>query len=111
MTHRMLFSFAAAILFATAAASIAAHPGHAHKVLGVVSVIHENHLEVKDADGKTTTFTLTDKTRIRRGKTVVKAADIKAGDRVVVVAEESKDKAGKTTMNVVEVQLGTNAAG
>ena len=84
-----------------------AHPGHTHKTMGVVSVIHENHLEVKDAQGKATTFTLDGKTRVRRGKAILKTADIKAGDRVVVVSNETKDKDGKTTVVVTEVQLGT----
>jgi hypothetical protein len=84
-----------------------AHPGHAHKTMGVVTVIHENHLEVKDAQGKATTFTLDAKTRIRRGKSLLKIADIKTGDRVVVVSNESKGKDGKSTVTVTEVQLGT----
>jgi hypothetical protein len=84
-----------------------AHPGHAHKTMGVVATIHENHLEVKDTQGKTVTFTLDAKTRIRRGKTVLKPADIKAGDRVVVLSTESKDKAGSAVVTVTEVQLGT----
>jgi hypothetical protein len=85
-----------------------AHPGHAHKVMGVVSMIHENHLEVKDAKGKATTFTLDEKTRIRRGKTILKTADIKVGDRAIVVYAETKDeKSGKTSVTVTEVQLGT----
>lgn len=99
--------------FCLAAASLAlpvallAHPGHAHKTMGVVSTIHENHLEVKDTQGKATTFTLDAKTRIRRGKTILKAADIKIGDRVVVLTSESKDKDGKALVTVTEVQLGT----
>jgi hypothetical protein len=69
-------------------------------------VIHENHLEVKDAEGKAITFTLDAKTRIRRGKSILKIADIKTGDRVVVVSNESKGKDGKATVTVTEVQLG-----
>jgi hypothetical protein len=86
----------------------AAHPGHAHKVMGVVSMIHENHLEVKDAKGKASTFTLDEKTRVRRGKAILKTADIKVGDRAIVVYAETKDeKSGKTSVTVTEVQLGT----
>jgi hypothetical protein len=89
----------------------AAHPGHSHKVMGVVSMIHENHLEVKDAKGQASTFTLDDKTRVRRGKAILKAADIKVGDRAIVVYAESKDeKTGKTSVTVTEVQLGTATA-
>lgn len=95
-----------AVLLLTPALSLA-HPGHAHKTMGVVSVVHENHLEVKDAQGKATTFTLDTKTRIRRGKTILKAADIKAGDRVVVVTNETKGEDGKAIVTVTEVQLGT----
>lgn len=84
-----------------------AHPGHVHKTMGVVSMIHENHLEVKDAQGKAVTFALDAKTRIRRGKTILKAADIKTGDRVIVVTNETKDKNGKAVVTVTEVQLGT----
>jgi hypothetical protein len=78
--------------------------------MGVVSMVHENHLEVKDTQGKATTFTLDAKTRVRRGKTILKIADIKSGDRVVVLSSESKDKDGKAVLTVTEVQLGTATA-
>lgn len=107
MTRRLILTLAALVV---GSAFAAAHPGHQHKVMGVVSMVHENHLEVKDADGKATTFTLGEKTRIRRGKTILTAADIKVGDRVIVVSEEKKDSAGKATLTVVEVQLGASAA-
>ena len=98
----------ATILLAPAA--LAAHPGHAHKTLGTVSAIHENHLEVKDAKGKTTTFALEPTTKIRRAKAKAAASDIKVGDRVVVTTRETKDKAGKVVVNVVDVQIGVAAA-
>ena len=47
-----------------------AHEGHAHKVMGTVATIHENHLEVKDKNGKITMHALDTKTKIRRGKAV-----------------------------------------
>ena len=104
MTRRTLLLIFAVIVVP---ALTAAHPGHAHKVMGVVSMIHENHLEVKDAKDKATTFALDDKTRVRRGKAILKAADIKVGDRVVVVYSETKDeKTGKASVTVTEVQLG-----
>jgi hypothetical protein len=86
-----------------------AHPGHAHRTMGVVSMIHENHLEVRDVKGTATTFTLDAKSRVRRGKTILKAADIKSGDRVIVVWSETKGKDGKPVVTVTEVQLGTGA--
>jgi translation initiation factor IF-1 len=98
-----------AMMFAAGLASgpVWAHEGHAHKVMGTVSVIHENHLEVKATDGKTATVTLTDKTKVVRGKTALKPADIRTGDRVVVTATETKGKDGKTFLLASQVQLGT----
>ena len=49
-----------------APAAVVAHEGHDHKTQGTVSAIHENHLEVKDAKGKLTTFALEPTTKIRR---------------------------------------------
>jgi hypothetical protein len=90
------------------AAPLVAHEGHDHRVMGTVSVIHENHLEVKEAKtGKTSTITLNDKTKILRGADAVRAVDIKAGDRVVVTAVTQKDKAGKEMLVAKEVRLGT----
>jgi hypothetical protein len=77
--------------------------------MGVVSAIHENHLEVKDAKGKVTTHTLATATKISRGKTKLIVGDIKVGDRVVVTTRETKDKAGKAVVTVVSVQLGVSS--
>jgi hypothetical protein len=82
-----------------------AHGGHAHKVMGTVATLHENHLEVKATDGKSSSITLNEKTKIMRGKTKVKAEEIKPGERVVVTATETKGKDGKTTMIASEVRL------
>ena len=103
MTRRSLLIVAALLILPAYAF---AHEGHTHKLMGVVSTIHENHLEVKDDKGKASTFTLDEKTKVRRGTKILKAADIKSGDRVIVLSKETKDKAGKVTVNVVEVQLG-----
>src|SRR5687768_10455216 len=88
---------------------IAAHEGHDHKLMGVVSMVHENHLEVKDKAGAAKTFTLATADRIGRDKAIIKGEAIKDGDRVVVTGRETKDKSGKGTVTVREVQLGTAA--
>ena len=90
--------------------SLAAHEGHAHKTLGTVLAIHENHLEVKDGKGTVTTFALEPTTKIRRAKAKAAPGDIKVGDRIVVTTRETKDKAGKVVVNVVDVQIGSVAA-
>lgn len=87
-----------------------AHPGHTHKVLGTVSVVHENHLEVKNVEGKAITLTVNDKTKIWRNKAPMRIADVKVGERVSVTYEESKDKAGQITMVVKMIQLGVTPA-
>lgn len=84
-----------------------AHEGHAHKVMGTVATIHENHLEVKDKDGKISMHALDAKTKIRRGKAVAALTDIKVGDRVVVTTIQTKDKAGKAVVTVTQVEIGT----
>ena len=85
------------------------HEGHDHKLMGVVSMVHENHLEVKDAKGGAKSFTLATATRIRRDKAIIKRDAIKVGDRVVVTWRETKDNGGRVTITVREVQLGTAA--
>jgi hypothetical protein len=100
------FVIGAALVAALAIPAYArAHEGHAHKVMGTVATLHENHLEVKATDGKSSTITLNAKTKILRGKTKAKAEDIKPGERVVVTATETKGKDGKTTMIASEVRL------
>ena len=88
------------------AVPVMAHEGHAHKTMGVVTMVHDNHVEVKDLKDKTTTFTLDEKTKITRGRTALRAADIKVGERVVVTYQQVKDRAGKITVVVKAVQLG-----
>lgn len=92
-------------------AYVRAHEGHAHKVMGTVATLHENHLEVKATDGKSSTITLNEKTKILRGKAKITLDNIKPGERVVVTATETKGKDGKATMVATEVRLGdTNTA-
>lgn len=82
-----------------------AHEGHAHKVMGTVTMRDQNHLEVKTADGKTLTITLTDKTSIIRGKRKASAADLQPGERVVINVG-----AGKEPLTAREVKLGVAKA-
>jgi hypothetical protein len=83
-----------------------AHEGHLHRVMGTVALRHENHLEVKAADGKMSAITLNEKTRILRGKAKVNADAIKPGERVVVRGTEAKGKDGKPILVATEIRLG-----
>jgi hypothetical protein len=92
-----------ALMFALAVVPlVSAHEGHDHKIMGTVSAIQANHLEVKGTDGKTSTFTLTDATKVIRGKVAMTTADLKNGDRVVVTAAG----AAKGPLVAKEVRLG-----
>jgi hypothetical protein len=98
-TSIVLAGMLAAAAFAIEAV---AHEGHDHKVMGTVSVVHEQHLEVKTKAGKTT-FVLNADTKVLRNRTPIKAADLKVGDRVVVTAAQTK--AG---MVAKEIRVGAN---
>ena len=103
----MKYLLAATIALALLApAGIQAHAGHDHKILGTVTLIHENHLEVKDAKGKVTKHVLNATTKVRKNKAKASAADIKVGDRVVVTTRETKAKDGTVVVNVIDVQIG-----
>jgi hypothetical protein len=97
-----------AAVFALTAAPLGAHEGHAHKVMGTVTVVHDNHVEVTDAKGKKTELTVDAKTKIWRGKSPLRIADVKVGERVSVTYEEikSKVKTEKSKMLVKMIQVG-----
>ena len=82
-----------------------AHEGHSEKVMGTVSSIQDNHVMVKTTAGKMAMVMLDAKTKITRGKTTLKAADVKVGDRVVAEGPLEKDMLMATS-----VQLGTAPA-
>ena len=89
MTRRMVIVAALTLVLGVAAAW--AHEGHTHKVMGTVSMVHENHLMVQTKDGKTVTITLNEKTSILRGKQKAAVTDLQTGSRVVVDVGDGKE--------------------
>ena len=85
-------------------AAVRAHEGHAHKVMGTVSTIDGNHVEVKTTDGKIVMLMLDAKTKIIQGKTKLDATALKVGIRVVAQGTESK---GMVTATSIEVGTGS----
>ena len=85
-----------AMLLASAVALpayVRAHEGHEHKAMGKVAVLDAAHIEVEGPDGKKTSVQLKPGTKYVNGKTAVTAADVKVGQRVVVVyVEDEKAK-------------------
>jgi hypothetical protein len=66
------------------------HEGHDHKVMGKVAGVSAQQIEVDTADGKKVTAALTSETRYSRDKAAATRADVKVGERVVIVVVEEK---------------------
>ena len=81
----------AAILACVTPASVAAHEGHIHKVMGTVASVQGNTVEVKTTDGKTVKVTCDAKTTVTRGKENLDLAALKVGARVSIDAMQEKD--------------------
>lgn len=71
------------LLIILIAAFALAHGGHPH-VLGTVTALTADHIEVKTKDGKTVSVPLTKTTKFLKGDQPATAADAKVGSRVVV---------------------------
>ena len=100
MRHRFVTALCAVVAVAISSAAWA-HEGHAHKVMGTVTMAAADHVMIKTTDGKDETITVNAKTKVVRGKTAIKSADIKPGTRVVVTV--ASDKA---PFVATEVQVG-----
>ena len=87
-------------LLALGGASVAAHEGHDHKIMGTVTMAGSDHLMLKDKDGKEITIQVSNDTKVKSTPTM-KVEDIKAGTRVVVTATQAKDKT--FTAKLIEV--------
>jgi hypothetical protein len=87
-----------------------AHEGHLHRLMGTVAAVQGERLEIKDTTGKTSEVELNDKTKILRGTSAQTTADIKPGDRIVVMITETKDQEGKPLLTAKEIRLGSSPA-
>jgi hypothetical protein len=82
-----------------------AHGGHAHKVMGTVSSVQGNQVEIKGTDGKSVVVTLNSKTAITRGRTKLDVTALTTGERVSI--DYTQDKSVNTA---TAVKLGTAPA-
>jgi hypothetical protein len=105
MTRRM--TAGAVLLAALWTPNTLAHEGHAHKVVGTVTAVQQDELEVKTTAGKVSTITLNEKTKIWRGKVAIEVAEIKTGERVSITEIQTKDKNDKPTFVATEVRVGS----
>lgn len=62
-----------------------------HGILGKITAIHGNSLQVAKPDGSTITVNLTDKTDYRKDRQPAQLSDFKVGDFVMVAGDENSD--------------------
>ena len=83
------------------AAGLALAHGHGH-VMGTITAVTADHVEVKTKEGKSVSVPLTAETKYFKGKQGAAPTDVKVGERVVVhlgasgAAEEVRLPSGKT---------------
>jgi nitrate reductase NapAB chaperone NapD len=77
-----------------------AHEGHVHKVMGTITTVEGNTVNVKTTAGKIVMVMLDAKTSITRGKTKLGVADVKVGDRVAAQGLEEKQMIMATSMKL-----------
>ena len=78
-----------------------AHPGHTHKIMGTIAKVEARQLDVLDKAGETSTFAITDKTKIWIGDKKGTVKDLKLAARVVVEGVEDED--GKAEALVIRL--------
>jgi hypothetical protein len=108
MTRALAIVIAGAVLGLPALAW--AHDGHPHPHMGTVEAVDRTRIELKTVDEKTKeekvlSILLTDKTRFLRGRQRASLADVKPGERVVVMAQSERDEEGGRKLVAHEVRL------
>lgn len=79
---------------------ISAHEGHAHPVMGTVTMAAADHLMLKTTQGKDVTMAVTEKTKVMKGKVAIKIEDLEAGTRVVVTPVSDKEPLIAATIQI-----------
>ena len=94
-----------------ACASVAfAHEGHLHKVMGTVVAADAAKVDVKGTDGKTLSLVVDASTKVARGTTVIKAAELAAGERVVAAYMPMKGPDGAEMLMAKDVKAAAPAS-
>jgi urease accessory protein UreF len=88
------------------AGPLLAHGGYTH-VMGTVTAVDANHVEVKTRAGKVVSVKLTESTKYTRGAAAAAAKDIVVGQRVSV---EAKPKGEDLEASEVRLGVMTKAA-
>ena len=102
---KQLITVVAVLTSVTLGARVLAHEGHDHKVMGTVTMAAPDHVMLKDTTGKDVTVKVTKDTKVK-ATPAMKVQDIKSGTRVVITAQEGKDKT--MTAQLIEVGASTD---
>ncbi len=62
-----------------------------HGIVGKITAVHGNSLQIAKPDGSTATINLTDKTEYRKDRQAAQLSDFKVGDFVMVSGDENPD--------------------
>ena len=90
----MCRQLAIAVLVLMAAIPVLGNECHAQPILGTVTMLHENHLMIKTAEGREVTFTLGATTKYSKGDKPATKDDLAAGLRVSIrLSEDGKSVA------------------
>jgi Cu/Ag efflux protein CusF len=74
----------ALVLLFTATATVSAHEGHGHHLMGTVIAVEAARLDLTTTEGKAASVGITAETKVFKGKTQASVADIKKGARVMI---------------------------
>ena len=96
-----------ALLVLTAGLALA--HGDVEHVLGVVTKVSSDAIEVKTAEGDVVTVAVDANTKFSRGRALAKLADVKEGGRVVIDAAKNGDKLLATVVKLPAVQAPPSA--
>lgn len=101
MTRRLAVALLVLLgLVVLPSASLLAHEGHPHKMMGTVTMAAPDHLMMKTTDGKDATVQINGETKITKAKKPMKVEDLTPGLRVVVTAVTLK---AVTTAKAIEI--------
>ena len=106
--NRLITVLAAVVFLAMGGTkAVVAHEGHDHKIMGTVTMAAVDHVMVKDKSGKDVTVKVSKETKVK-ATPAMRAQDIKAGTRVVITAQEAKDKSMMASVIEVGVKADTD---
>ena len=88
-------------------ASLYAHAGHVHKIMGTVTARDAKHVDVKTPSGEVLSIAVNNDTKVIRAKKKVAFDDVQTGRRVVVDIGDGEDPLVAREIQLGEVKAAT----